>query len=377
MMRDVVGTIARWHDAGIDCAIATIIASRGSIPLPVGSIMAFSRDGAVAGSISGGCVESDLFHEAMDVLDTRVPVIRTYAVDDAGAIGLMCGGSITVLVHPAGPADLPGLSAVSGPFPDSAPVSVATIVSDGDLQGRTIITIGNQVAGTCGNPLLDAEVIKQSRRHLEAASAVTVDMSVTGNCLESDVRVLFSSTARPPHLMVFGAVDFAHALIRSAKVLGYRVTLCDARPVFATPERFPEADEVVTMWPHEYLETQEISASTFICVLTHDPKFDVPALTVALRSGAGYVGAMGSRRTHHDRLGRLRAAGVTDTELTGLSSPIGLDLGAATPEETAISILGEIIAARRGGTGRPLGQVDGPIHRSAPVITEVPALTAG
>ncbi|WP_376740706.1 XdhC family protein [Gordonia paraffinivorans] len=162
-------------------------------------------------------------------------------------------------------------------------------------------------------------------------TAVTVDMSVTGNCLESDVRVLFSSPARPPHLIVFGAVDFAHALIRSAKVLGYRVTLCDARPVFATPERFPEADEVVTMWPHEYLETQEISASTFICVLTHDPKFDVPALTVALRSGAGYVGAMGSRRTHHDRLGRLRAAGVTDTELTGLSSPIGLDLGAATP----------------------------------------------
>ncbi|WP_040535106.1 XdhC family protein [Gordonia namibiensis] len=373
-MRDVLGTITRWHDADIDCAIATIISSQGSIPLPVGSIMAVSRDGAVAGSISGGCVESDIFHEALDVLDTRVPVIRTYAIDDdeAGSIGLMCGGSMRVLVHPAGRADLPGLSAVADPLPETVPVSVATIVSAGELQGRTIVTVGDQVAGTLGNPLLDAEVIKQARRHLEAGSAVTVDMGVTGNCLESDVSVLISSTAQPPHLMVFGAVDFSRALIRSAKALGYRVTLCDARPVFATPERFPEADEVVTMWPHTYLESQTISASTLICVLTHDPKFDVPALTVALRSGAGYVGAMGSRRTHHDRLARLRAAGVTDDELARLSSPIGLDLGAVTPEETAISILAEIIAQRRGGTGSPLGRVDGPIHRSV-----VPALTAG
>lgn len=374
MMRDVLGTISRWHDADIDCAIATIISSQGSIPLPVGSIMAVSRDGAVAGSISGGCVESDIFHEALDVLDTRVPVIRTYAIDDdeAGSIGLMCGGSMRVLVHPAGRADLPGLSAIADPLPETVPVSVATIVSAGELQGRTIVTVGDQVAGTLGNPLLDAEVIKQARRHLEAGSAVTVDMGVTGNCLESDLSVLISSTAQPPHLMVFGAVDFSRALIRSAKALGYRVTLCDARPVFATPERFPEADEVVTMWPHTYLESQPISASTLICVLTHDPKFDVPALTVALRSGAGYVGAMGSRRTHHDRLARLRAAGVTDDELARLSSPIGLDLGAVTPEETAISILAEIIAQRRGGSGSPLGRVDGPIHRSV-----VPALTAG
>ncbi|MGW0184090.1 XdhC family protein [Nocardia sp. NPDC003345] len=165
---------------------------------------------------------------------------------------------------------------------------------------------------------------------------------------------------------MFGAVDFAHALVRAAKLLGYSVTVCDARPVFATSERFPDADDVVAGWPQDYLEQQTITPSTAICVLTHDPRFDVPVLEIALRSSAGFVGAMGSRRTHDDRMARLRAIGLTESELGRLSSPIGLDLGAATAEETAVSILAEVIALRRGGSGARLAQAVGPIHPPEP-----------
>jgi xanthine dehydrogenase accessory factor len=179
--------------------------------------------------------------------------------------------------------------------------------------------------------------------------------------------VFVSSFAPRPRMLVFGAIDFAAAIARQGSFLGYRVTVCDARPVFATPSRFPTADEVVVDWPHRYLaaqaEARAIDAQTVICVLTHDPKFDVPVLKVALRLPAvAYIGAMGSRQTHVDRIARLREAGLTDEELNRLASPIGLDLGARTPEETAVSIAVEIIAQRWGGGGRPLSQLEGRIH---------------
>jgi xanthine dehydrogenase accessory factor len=164
-------------------------------------------------------------------------------------------------------------------------------------------------------------------------------------------------------MLVFGAIDFAAAVARIGRYLGYRVTVCDARPVFATEKRFPDADEVVCEWPHEYLARTKVDERTVITVLTHDPKFDVPLLEVALRTPAAYVGAMGSRRTHDDRIARLRENGMTDADLARLRSPIGLDLGARTPEETAVSIAAEIISLRWGGTGRPLGETSGEIHR--------------
>ena len=368
-MRETLEQVAAWHNAGTDCAIATIISSKGSIPRPVGTVMAVSRHGTVAGSISGGCVESDIYHVAAEAMETRGATIRRYSIsdDEAGSIGLMCGGSMEVLVQPAGPADLPGIVLVPDAVAANRPVATATIISDGPYLGLSMVITHSSRAGTCGNPLLDAAVVTKTRQHLDAPTPTIVHMSETGDCAETDLAVLISSTARSPQMLVFGAIDFAHALIRVAKVQRYSVTLCDARPVFATRERFPEADEVVVMWPHEYLKRVTITRSTMICVLTHDPKFDVPALELALRSEAGYVGAMGSRRTHHDRMERLRAAGVTDSQLSRLSSPIGLDLGAATPEETAISILAEIIALRRNGTGQRLGELDGPIHASAPL----------
>jgi xanthine dehydrogenase accessory factor len=175
--------------------------------------------------------------------------------------------------------------------------------------------------------------------------------------------VLVQTFAPPPRMLVVGAIDYAAATARIGAFLGYRVTVCDARPAFATPERFPDADEVVRAWPHTYLSGTEVDERTVVCVLTHDPKFDIPLLVAALRTPAAYIGVMGSRRTHDDRVERLREEGVGDADLKRLASPIGLDLGARTPEETAVSIAAEIVAARWGGTGRPLSGLTGDIHR--------------
>ena len=177
-----------------------------------------------------------------------------------------------------------------------------------------------------------------------------------------ELSVFVNSFAPAPRMLVFGAIDFAAAVARVGKFLGYHVTVCDARKVFATASRFPDADEVVVDWPHRFLAATEVDARTVICVLTHDPKFDVPLLEVALRTPAGYIGAMGSRRTHDDRLTRLREVGLTEDELARLRSPIGLDLGARTPEETAVSIAAELIQLRWGGTGQPLTATEGRIH---------------
>jgi xanthine dehydrogenase accessory factor len=180
-----------------------------------------------------------------------------------------------------------------------------------------------------------------------------------------DIAVFVASYAPRPRMIVFGAIDFASAVARIGSFLGYRVTVCDARPIFATRQRFPDADEVVVEWPHRYLAGTEVDERTVICLLTHDPKFDVPLLELALRMPLAYVGAMGSRRTNDDRLRRLRELGLTETELARLRAPIGLDIGARTPEETAVSVAAEIIAARWGGSGLPLRSADGPIHAAA------------
>ena len=184
-----------------------------------------------------------------------------------------------------------------------------------------------------------------------------------GERRQDELSVFVQSFAPAPQMLVFGAIDFAAAVARVGKFLGYRVTVCDARGVFATRKRFPEADKVVVEWPHRFLESAEVDARTVICVLTHDPKFDVPLLEAALKTDAAYIGAMGSRRTHDDRLARLRDEGVSEESLARIASPIGLDIGARTPEETAVSIAAEIVALRWGGSGQRLAGTDGPIHR--------------
>ena len=207
-------------------------------------------------------------------------------------------------------------------------------------------------------------VARDSLGELEAGRSGTRHYGPRGEARQQDLSVFIESFAPPPHLVIFGAVDFTAALLRVAKLLGYRVTVCDARAVFATRQRFPLADEVVVDWPNRYLEKvgPELGRRDAVCVLTHDAKFDVPALVAAMGTRAGYIGAMGSRRTHAARVERLREAGVGDDDLARIMSPIGLDLGARTPEETAISICAEIIALRTGRRPPSLRDAEGPVH---------------
>jgi xanthine dehydrogenase accessory factor len=338
--------------------------------------MLVAPDGSVTGSVSGGCVEGAVYELATEVAKTGTPRLERYGVsdDDAFAVGLTCGGVIDVFVESMSQATFPELGAVADDIDEHRPVAIATVVAHPDARwvGRRLVIRpdpNGPVAGSLGSARPDAAIADDARGLLAVGRSEVLKYGPDGQRLGEGMEVFVSSYAPRPRMLVFGAIDFAAALAQQGSFLGYRVTVCDARAVFATPVRFPTADHVVVEWPHRYLAAQaeagEIDQSTVICVLTHDPKFDVPVLEAALRLGVGYVGAMGSRRTHDDRMNRLRAAGLTDADLSRLSSPIGLDLGARTPEETAVSIAADIIAKRWGGGGRPLAQIAGRIHHDA------------
>jgi xanthine dehydrogenase accessory factor len=244
------------------------------------------------------------------------------------------------------------------------PVALATVVAGPGVGDKVLVAADGSVEGRLGDPDLGRVVVRDARGELAAGRTGVRHYGPQGQANEDDVTVFIETFSPPPRLLVFGAVDFTAALVRVAKVLGYRVTVCDARPVFATARRFPLADEVVVDWPHRLLEQQgaALGPADAVCVLTHDAKFDVPAIVAALGTDAGYIGAMGSRRTHDDRVRRLREAGVDDLGLARVHAPIGLDLGARTPEETAIAICAEIIAVRTGRPGSSLRTSTGPIH---------------
>ena len=250
---------------------------------------------------------------------------------------------------------------------EQAPVAVATVIGapEGSLGGKVLI-FPEDHTGTAGNEELDRAIVEAARGLLEGGRTETVHFGPRGQRRMEDVTVFVQSFAPPPRMYVFGAIDFASAVARIGKLMGYRVTVCDARPVFATRDRFPTADEVIVAWPDEFLKTAEVDKRSVICVLTHDPKFDVPVLVEALKTDAGYIGAMGSRRTHNNRTARLKEEGMTDEQLARISSPVGLDIGARTPEETAVAIAAEIIALHTGHSGGRLAERPGPIHASGP-----------
>jgi xanthine dehydrogenase accessory factor len=256
---------------------------------------------------------------------------------------------------------------------EQSPVAIATVIQGpaGALGGKLLVSPEDHT-GTAGNEDLDRAIVEGARGMLEGGKTGTVHYGPRGQRRMEDVAVFVQSFAPPPKMYVFGAIDFASAVARIGKYLGYRVIVCDARAVFATRERFPSADEVVVAWPDEFLKTAEVDRRSVICVLTHDPKFDVPVLKESLNTPAGYIGAMGSRRTHDNRTARLKEEGVTDEQLARVSSPIGLDIGARTPEETAVAIAAEIIAFRTGHSGGRLAERSGPIHASDPDTASSP-----
>jgi xanthine dehydrogenase accessory factor len=368
-MRDVLDSLLDWWDAGAEVALGTVVGTWSSAPRAPGAAMLVGPDGTAVGSVSGGCVEGAVYELGQAVLGSQQPVLQRYGVsdDDAFAVGLTCGGIIDIFVEPVSKASFPELGEVAADIRAGRPVAVATIVDAPDGQrGRRLIVRGDQVTGGLGSGRLDDAVRDDARGMLAQGRTAVIRYGRDGERRVDDIGVFVASYAPRPRMIVFGAIDFAAAVARIGGFLGYCVTVCDARPVFATSKRFPDADEVVVEWPHRYLsraaEAGELDERTVVCVLTHDPKFDVPLLQVALKLPLAYLGAMGSRRTHADRLARLRELGVTEAELERLHAPIGLDIGARTPEETAVSIAAEIIGARWGGTGTPLRAADGPIH---------------
>ncbi len=377
-MREVLTDLMAWWRAGETVGMGTVVGTSRSAPQPPGAAMLVGPDESAVGSVSGGCVESAVYALAQDVVADGHPVLQRYGVsdNDAFAVGLTCGGILDVFVEKVSRLTFPELAEVAADIEAGRPVAVATVVEHpaaSRVGMRMIIRLADDspILGSLGSARIDAAVADDIRGLLATGHTELLTYGPDGQRRGEGMRVFCASYAPRPRMLVFGAIDFAAAVARLGSFLGYKVTVCDARPVFATRTRFPDADEVTVDWPHRYLaaevEAGRIDARTVICVLTHDPKFDVPVLEIALRlPQVGYVGAMGSRKTHNERLERLREAGLTDAEIGRLSSPIGLDLGARTPEETAISIAAEIVGQRWGGKGSRLTELTGRIHHSAP-----------
>ena len=312
-------------------AVATVVSMTGSAPSVVGTSMAVDDTGAAIGSVAGGCVEGALYELCTSVLAGAAPGVQEYGVtdEDAFAVGLTCGGVLRVHARELGPADLPALAAAA-----RGDDAVLVTALDGPLPARV--------------PVIDR-------------SGLVRVMGPDGG-----VEVFVEVASAPPRMVVYGALEFSSALALVARAAGYRVTVCDARAVLATPRRHPGADEVVVDWPVRHLARQLLGARDVVCVMAHDDRFDADLVLAALRSGAGYVGAMGSRRTQDRRIAELVERGISDDELARLHAPIGLDIGASTPGETAISVLAEVLAARTGTSGLALTTLTGPIHRPAP-----------
>jgi xanthine dehydrogenase accessory factor len=371
-VRDILDMMSKWWAADESFGLATVVSTFSSAPREPGAAMAVSAGGEVVGSVSGGCVEGAVYELASEVTASGQPVLQRYGISDdtAFSVGLTCGGIIDIYVQPVSKQAYPELGQIAEAVEAGIPVATATVVSGpGQVGARRIIWGAEESGqsresdGTLGSgDRLDQAVDDDARGMLAQGLTGVRRYGPDGERRRDELSVFVQSFTPPPQMLVFGAIDFAAAVARAGKFLGYRVTVCDARPVFATASRFPDADDVVTDWPHRYLAGITTDARTVICVLTHDPKFDVPLLEVALRRPAVYIGAMGSRRTHEDRLARLREAGLTEDELARLRSPIGLDLGARTPEETAVAIAAELIQLRWGGSGQPLTATTGRIH---------------
>jgi xanthine dehydrogenase accessory factor len=367
-MRDVITDLHRWWAAGDRVGVGTVVGTYRSAPRPAGASMLVGPDGTAVGSVSGGCVEGAVYELASTVRDGAPPVLQRYGVsdDDAFAVGLTCGGIIDIFTEEISRLAFPEFGELADAIEADAPVALATVIEGRpDQLGRHLVIWPDRRSGSLGSARMDDALTDDARGLLASGRTAILTYGPDGERLGEGLRVFIASFAPAPRMLVFGAIDFAAAVARVGSFLGYRVTVCDARPVFATAKRFPDADEVVVDWPHRYLQSQApgLDGRTVICVLTHDPKFDIPVLATALALPVAYVGAMGSRQTHLDRLEKLTQAGVSEVQLARLSSPIGLDLGARTPEETAVSIAAEIIARRWDGGGQPLSALAGAIHR--------------
>jgi xanthine dehydrogenase accessory factor len=346
---------------------ALLVEVEGSAPLPVGAMMVIDDQGHIEGSITGGCVEGAVVTEAEELLATGSPApakLLRYGISDelAGTVGLMCGGIVHILV-----CELTGEAAeveraVLEAHAEGRPAAVATLI-DGDTAGARLAVIDDELVGSLHHTeLLDRNVAREAQGLLEEGKTTVRRFGTDGATLGDELRVHIRAYALPPQMYIIGAIDFSAALAPFAAQIGYEVTICDARDRFARSPRFSASARVRIGWPQDVMADVELGPRDAVLVFTHDPKFDEPALVAALKSNAGYIGALGSRQTTADREERLRQAGVGDAELARIHAPCGLDIGSRTAEETAVSVLAEIIAARAARAGSPLRLTSGPIH---------------
>jgi xanthine dehydrogenase accessory factor len=318
-VRDILRTLERWAADGTPVAIATVVDTERSAPRQPGAALAVSGGGDVAGSVTGGCVEPAVYGEAREVLAGGDPRLKTYGIADEEAfeVGLPCGGTVHIFVDRLDP-EL--VAPIAEAVREERPIALEIRIPGEDAGAKRLV--GPDDDGPAAQLLARGE---------------------TGIVDTPDGQLFVSSFAPRPAMYVFGAVDHAAAVAEVGRFLGFRVTICDARAKFATRERFPDVDELVVEWPDKFLADAPVDERTAICVLTHDHKFDVPVLKVALETPAGYIGAMGARRTNEDRAERLRAEGVTEDELARIHAPIGLKIGSRTPQEVAVAVAAEIV----------------------------------
>jgi xanthine dehydrogenase accessory factor len=362
-MREVLASIEQWASEGIPIGRAVVVRTFGSAPRPEGAVLAATADGRLAGSVSGGCVEGAAFEEIERARETGLSRVIRYGISDEQAwdVGLACGGTIDVLVEPAVDPVIQeaalsperggeGRAVVTILPPDSPPADFG-LHEPGDgapPAQRLIVHDDGRLDGTLGDPAADATLVEAAVDALERGTSRTV---VIG-----DRQLFIEAFPVRPRLVVVGAVEVARVLVRLAKALGYETVVIDGRASFATRERFPEdlVDRLIVGWPDEVADDIGLGPHDAVAVLTHDVKFDEPAIVEALHRGCRYVGAVGSRKTQADRRARLLRAGVSEEELAGLRGPIGLDLGGRSPAETALAIMAEVVATRYGGSGGPM-----------------------
>ena len=353
-----------WLRDGRRVVNAMLVERIGSAPLDPGAQMLVDERGNIEGSVTGGCVEAALVEEAQAIFAGEAPRVATYGISDeeAAGVGLMCGGTVRIFVHEQGEEALDALDAVAAARAAGEPVALATLL-DGDGAGAKLAILGDRVVGSLGvTELLNRSVERDARGQLDEGLSRVRRYGAGGEVMGSEVAVYIQAFETQPRMVIFGAIDFSAEMAKLASEVGYQVTICDARRPFADSPRFSRVAEVVVDWPDRYLESQDLGPRDVVLVFTHDAKFDEPALISSLATDAGYIGALGSRRTQERRLERLRAAGLDEPSVARIHAPCGLDVGARTPVETAVSILAEVIAVRTGRRGESLRETTGSIH---------------
>jgi xanthine dehydrogenase accessory factor len=343
-MREVLADVERWRAAGEQIALATVVSVQGSAPRGTGAALAVSAGGEISGSVSGGCVEPAVIEEGMRSIRTGRPKLLQFGITEeqnVEQIGLSCGGEIRVFVERLG-----DVSALSDAISSERSIARATLIGDAESgDASLVVPESGATTGTLGDAELDAAATRIARERLARGDSGAQRLTTSTG---AEREVFFAVFPAPPSLIIIGAGHISIPLTTIAHVLGYHVTVVDAREAFATRERFPDADALLVEWPDEALRHLPLTGSTAVAVLTHDSKFDEPALVAALNSPVSYVGAIGSRGTRQGRDERLRAMGVTDEQLKRIHGPIGLDIGARTPEEIALAIMAQIVATRHG-----------------------------